>query len=118
MLKSVAKRLPFIMTAAVMALAFCLVAPPAVKSAEPPETLWTYTLQDLDLWHAFLEMVEPTPDGGAISEMLTHRIRNNSIGQKLAQTAVTEWRDAEPNTLVNRCEDRLFEEIKRAAMGK
>ncbi|PLX44582.1 MAG: hypothetical protein C0609_05175 [Deltaproteobacteria bacterium] len=42
-------------------------APLRAAAGEPPETLWEYSLQDPDLWHGFLEDVEPTPDGGALS---------------------------------------------------
>lgn len=57
-------------------------------------------------------------DGGTISEMLTHKIRNSAISQELAQKAVAEWRNAEPEMVANECKTALNFAIKRAAMAK
>jgi len=57
-------------------------------------------------------------DGGTISEMLTHKIRNSGISQEIALRAVEEWRNAEPNMIANECRDALDIAIKRAAMAK
>jgi hypothetical protein len=57
-------------------------------------------------------------DGGTISEMLTHKIRNSGISQEIAHRAVTEWRAAEPDMIANECRGALDFAIKRAAMAK
>ena len=57
-------------------------------------------------------------DGGTISEMLTHKIRNSGISQELAQRAVAEWKNAEPEIIANECRGELMFAIKRAAMAK
>jgi hypothetical protein len=57
-------------------------------------------------------------DGGTISEMLTHKIRNSGISQEIAQRAVAEWRNAEPDMIANECRGALNFAIKRAAMAK
>jgi hypothetical protein len=57
-------------------------------------------------------------DGGTISEMLTHKVRNSGIGQQIAQRAVAEWRNAETEIIVNECRGALNFAIKRAAMAK
>jgi hypothetical protein len=57
-------------------------------------------------------------DGGAISEMLTHKIRNSGISQDIAQRAVAEWRNAEPEMIANECRGALNFAIKRAARAK
>ncbi|MSV28465.1 MAG: hypothetical protein EXQ52_06940 [Bryobacterales bacterium] len=57
-------------------------------------------------------------DGGTISEMLTHKIRNSGIGQEVARRAVAEWRSAERATIANECRGALNFAIKRAAMAK
>ncbi len=56
--------------------------------------------------------------GGAISEMLTHRIRNSRISEGIGQRAVAEWRNAEHKAIANECRDALTVAIKRAAMAK
>lgn len=57
-------------------------------------------------------------DGGTISEMLTHKIRNSGISQEIAQRAVAEWRNAEPEMIANECRGALNFAIRRAAMAK
>jgi len=57
-------------------------------------------------------------DGGTISEMLTHKIRNSGISQQVAQRAVAEWRNAEPEMIASECQGALDFAIKRAAMAK
>ncbi len=57
-------------------------------------------------------------DGGTISEMLTHKIRNSGISQELAQRAVGEWKNAEPKKVADECRGALNFAIKRAAMAK
>lgn len=57
-------------------------------------------------------------DGGTISEMLTHKIRNSGISQGIAQRAVAEWRNTEPKMIANECRGALNFAIKRAAMAK
>jgi hypothetical protein len=57
-------------------------------------------------------------DGGTISEMLTHKIRNSGISQEIALRAVAEWRNAEPAMIANECGGALDFAIKRAAMAK
>ncbi|MFC1886575.1 hypothetical protein ACFLZM_05915, partial [Thermodesulfobacteriota bacterium] len=57
-------------------------------------------------------------DGGTISEMLTHKIRNNGISREIAQKAMAEWRNAEREMVANECQGALNFAIKRAAMAK
>ncbi len=57
-------------------------------------------------------------DGGTISEMLTHKIRNSGIGQEIARRAVAEWRNAAPELITGECRGALIFAIKRAAMAK
>ena len=57
-------------------------------------------------------------DGGTISEMLTHKIRNSGISQEIAQRAVAEWSNAEPDLIARECRGTLHVAIKRAAMAK
>ncbi|MBL7187124.1 MAG: hypothetical protein ISS70_12460 [Phycisphaerae bacterium] len=57
-------------------------------------------------------------DGGTISEMLTHKIRNSDISPKVAQRAVAEWTNSQSEVIANECRDMLNFEIKRAAMAK
>jgi len=57
-------------------------------------------------------------DGGTLSEMLTHKIRNSGIAQQLAQKALAAWRNADPATVANECRNALLSAIQRAAMAK
>jgi hypothetical protein len=57
-------------------------------------------------------------DGGTISEMLTHKIRNSGISREIAQRAVAEWSNAEPDLIARECRGALNVAIKRAAMAK
>ena len=57
-------------------------------------------------------------DGGTISEMLTHKIRNSGISHEVARRAVAEWRSAERETIASECRGALNFAIKRAAMAK
>ncbi len=57
-------------------------------------------------------------DERAISEGLTHKIRNSEISQKLAQIAIAEWKDAEPELIADESRGALDFAIKRAAMAK
>ncbi len=57
-------------------------------------------------------------DGGTISEMLTHKIRNSGVSQEIAQRAVAEWNNAESEMIVSECRDALNFAIKRAARAK
>lgn len=56
--------------------------------------------------------------GGAISEMLTHKIRNSRISYDIAQRAVDEWENAERKVINEGCKGALNFAIKRAAMSK
>jgi len=57
-------------------------------------------------------------DGGTISEMLTHKVRDSSISEQIARRAVAEWRNAEPEKIAEECRDALNYAIKRAARAK
>jgi hypothetical protein len=57
-------------------------------------------------------------DGGTISEMLTHKIRNSGVSQEIAQRAAAEWKNAEYEMIANECRGALNFAIKRAAMAK
>ena len=57
-------------------------------------------------------------DGGTISEMLTHKVRNSGISEEIARRAVAEWRNAEPQMIAEECRGALAFAIKRAAMAK
>jgi len=57
-------------------------------------------------------------DGGTISEMLTHKIRNSGIGRQIAHHATAEWKTAGTQTIADGCRDALNLAIKRAAMAK
>ncbi len=57
-------------------------------------------------------------DGGTISEMLTHKIRDSGISQKISKRAVAEWENAEPGMIFNECREELYFQIKRAARAK
>ncbi|PLX42579.1 MAG: hypothetical protein C0608_02845 [Deltaproteobacteria bacterium] len=60
-------RLSYLFIVPLLATSFITYAPLTAEATEPPPTLWEYSLQYPDLWHGFLEVVEPTPDGGALS---------------------------------------------------
>lgn len=57
-------------------------------------------------------------DGGVISEMLTHKIRNSEISSRIAKTALAEWKDVEYAKIVRNCREGLSTAITRAAMAK
>ena len=57
-------------------------------------------------------------DGGTVSEMLTHKLRNSEISQELAQKAVAEWQSTDRALIFNNCQGALNFAIKRAAMAK
>ncbi len=57
-------------------------------------------------------------DGGSISEMLTHKVRNSNIAEELAARAVEDWKGLERKEIVTRCEDALRFAIRRARMAK
>jgi hypothetical protein len=57
-------------------------------------------------------------DGGTISEMLTHKIRNSGVSQEIAARALAEWRDGDARAIAAECGSALDFAIKRAAMAK
>jgi hypothetical protein len=57
-------------------------------------------------------------DGRSISEMLTHKIRNSDIAEKLAERAAESWKDMERKDMVAECEEALRFAIIRARMAK
>ena len=57
-------------------------------------------------------------DGRSISEMLTHKIRNSDIAEKLAERAVEDWGELERKEMVAECEEALRFAIIRARMAK
>jgi hypothetical protein len=57
-------------------------------------------------------------DGGTISEMMTHKIRNSEISQQIAQRAVDQWKEAEFQAIANECRAALNFALQRAAMAK
>ncbi|MHC4741947.1 MAG: hypothetical protein ACYS8Z_08560 [Planctomycetota bacterium] len=56
--------------------------------------------------------------GSALSEMMTHKIRNSGISREIAQRAVDEWSNAERQIIANHCREALEFAIKRAAQPK
>jgi hypothetical protein len=50
--------------------------------------------------------------------MLTHKVRNSDIAEKLAERAVEGWKDLERKEMVAECEDALRFAIRRARMAK
>ena len=46
-------------------------------------------------------------DGRSISEMLTHKIRNSDIAEKLAERAVEDWKDLKRKDMVTECVEAL-----------
>ena len=50
--------------------------------------------------------------------MLTHKIRNSDIAEKLAERAVEGWKDMERKDMVAECEEALKFAIIRARMAK
>lgn len=57
-------------------------------------------------------------DGGSISEMLTHKIRNSDIAGNLAEQVVERWTGANRKEIVADCEDALRFAVRRARMAK
>ncbi|MHC4741946.1 MAG: hypothetical protein ACYS8Z_08555 [Planctomycetota bacterium] len=53
--------------------------------------------------------------GGAISEMLIHKIRNSRISQRIAKTAVDKWSTADSEMIASECREELNYAIKSAA---
>ena len=57
-------------------------------------------------------------DGGTVSEMLTHKIRNSEISRDLASRAAGQWQNTDRTARVDGCRSALSFAIKRAAMAK
>jgi len=57
-------------------------------------------------------------DGGTISEMLTHKIRNSGIADKMAEQAKRNWSSADRMQIASNCRDSLEFAIRTAAMAK
>lgn len=57
-------------------------------------------------------------DGGTVSEMLTHKIRNSGISGELASKAIEQWQNTGRAAIVDGCRSALNFAIKRAAMAK
>ena len=57
-------------------------------------------------------------DGGNLSEMLVHRVRNTEIAAELAHRAVESWRDLDRTAIGGETAQALDFAIRRAAMAK
>ena len=57
-------------------------------------------------------------DEGALSEMLTHKLRNSEISREIARRAVTEWKGSGHESIATQCSSALMFAVKRAAMAK
>lgn len=88
-----------------------------VKNGTPADALGKQIEDKLIFQTRMLEGLR-RKDGGTVSEMLTHKIRNSEISREIAARAVGEWRDADYDTLARNCQDGLYFAIKRAAMAK
>jgi hypothetical protein len=57
-------------------------------------------------------------DGGAISEMLTLKIRNTRVSEQIAQRALAQWKDAGSELIAGGCCEALALEIGLVRMAK
>jgi hypothetical protein len=55
---------------------------------------------------------------GVVSEMLTHKILDSNISEKIAGKAVAEWREKSIGEVVTDCRDALHFAIRRMARAK
>ena len=55
---------------------------------------------------------------GVVSEMLTYKILNSEISDRIAKKAVQEWQGKTLEEIVDECRDALYFAIRRAARAK
>jgi len=57
-------------------------------------------------------------DGGAISEMMTNKIRNTEISKEIARRAIADWKNTDRETIAGECRRALTFAMQMAAKAK